>query len=864
MNVSRIRALRGPNQWCQQTVLEAVASFTQGEPGMQGNGAFGTRLRARFPDIDIPRKRGRNDADSLPHALAYAALALQAQAGCPVTFTRIGQTGQPHVYLIVVEYSEEAVGRLAFEQALALCEAAAQDLPFPLADVLDRLRELNVDTRLGPSTDAIVQAAIRRNIPYRRLTQSSLVQFGWGRLQRRIQAAATDKGSAIGEAIAQDKALTKALLAGAGVPVPEGRCAMSPEDAWAAAVEFGPPVVVKPRDGRQGQGVAVNIHGREDVFAAYALAKANGSGVIVERYIPGHDFRLLVVGDKVVAAARRDPPQVVGDGRHRISELVAQVNADPRRGEGHATSLSTIHLDALALATLATQGYTADSILEKGKLAILRNNANLSTGGTATDVTAHVHPDVTATAIAAAEMVGLDVCGIDLVADNVFEPLERQNGCIVEVNAAPGLRMHLSPSFGKGQDVGKAIIDLMFAPGENGRIPVVAVTGANGKTTTVRLIAHLLKAGGRCVGMTSSDGVYVGDRRIDSGDCSGPRSARSVLLHPDVDAAVLETARGGILREGLGFDRCDVAVVTNIGSGDHLGMDFVDTVEDLARVKRVVVDNLSPEGVAVLNAADPHVAAMAENCPGRVAFFARDGRHPVLAAHRAQGGRAVYVEDGAIIMMHGDVVERIGLEDVAIARHGAVAFQAENAMAGLAAVWALGLDASAIRTGLASFSGDTDSAPGRFNVLKYQGATLIADYGHNPDAISALAQAVSTMSATRRCVLISGAGDRRDADLRRQTEILGDVFDEVILYEDGSQRGRPDGEVNAILREGLAHARRVARVREVRGELAAIDAALEDVKPGELYLLLIDQVEAALQHIQRRIARGSAHEPISA
>ena len=855
MEITRVRALRGPNLWCRQTAIEAIVSCTEDECTIGDVEGFEARVRARFPDIGILTPAKHDQSYSMAHTLAFATLWLQMRAGCPVVFSRSSATIEPGSYQVIIEYSEEEVGRLAFEFAHKLCIAAVEDTPFDLTEALTRLRELNEDVRLGPSTGAIVQAALARSIPYRRLTQGSTVQFGWGRKQRRIQAAETDQTSAIAESIAQDKELTKMLLAAAGVPVPDGRRAFSAEDAWAAAMEIGGPVVIKPRDGNQGKGVTVNLSGQEQVVAAYETAAALGSDVIVERYFPGHDFRLLVVGDNLVAAARRDPPHVIGDGERSIAELVALINEDPARGEGHGMSLTKIQLDDIALSMIAAQGHTADSILDIGTLVVLRNNANLSTGGTATDVTDHVHPELAANAVAAAKMVGLDICGIDLVSESVYKPLDKTSGCIVEVNAAPGLRMHLSPSFGKGRAVGEAIIANMFDDTENGRIPVVAVAGTNGKTTTVRLIAHLIGSTGQCVGMTNSDGVYIGSQRIDSGDCSGPRSARNVLLHPDVDAAVFETARGGILREGLGFDRCNVAVVTNVGMGDHLGLNFISTVEDLAIVKRVIVENVAVDGMAVLNAEDPIVAAMAQNCPGRVTFFGNDRNHPVLATHRAQGNRTVWVEDGAIVLTEGSFERRIALDSIPITHKGTIGFQVENAMASIAAAWALELDWDSMQVGLGTFVNDAQTAPGRFNVFSWRGATLIADYGHNPDAILALVQAVNTIPATKRVTVISGAGDRRDIDIRRQTEILGDVFDEVILYQDQCQRGRSDGEVLGILREGLVNARRTTRVQEIRGEFVAIDTALDQLKEGELCLILIDQVEEALQHIAQRIAQ---------
>jgi len=855
MEISRIRALRGPNLWSRHTSIEAIVSCEESERQLsRHHPQFETRLRARFPEIGQVALADTAQTFSLAHALQLSALGLQVSAGCPVTFGRTTQTVETGVYQVVVEYTEEAVGRRALALAEALCRAALADTPFDLEQALAELRELDEDERLGPSTGAIVDAAIARNIPFRRLTSGSLVQFGWGSRQRRIQAAEIDRTSAIAEAIAQDKDLTKDLLRAAGVPVPLGRAVEDAEDAWAAAQEIGGAVVVKPQDGNQGKGVAVNLSTREEVLAAYAVASEISSKVLVERYLPGQDFRLLVVGNQLVAAARRDPPQVIGDGVHSIRELVQQVNSDPRRGEGHGTALTKIRFDDIALATLEKQGYNADSVPPKGALVALRNNANLSTGGTATDVTGDVHPELAARAVDAAQMVGLDICGVDVVCQTVLKPLEEQGGGIVEVNAAPGLRMHLQPSFGRGRPVGEAIISTLFGDGGNGRIPVVAVAGTNGKTTTVRLIAHMLTGDKLRVGMTTTDGVYIQDKRIDTGDCSGPRSARNVLMHPEVDAAVFETARGGVLREGLGFDRCNVAVVTNIGQGDHLGLSYISTVEDLAVVKRVIVENVAPDGMAVLNATDPVVVKMAEQCPGGIIFFAQDAHHPVLSTHLAKGKRGVYVSDGHLVYVaQGEEQQRISLARVPLTRGGSIGFQVDNVLAATAAAWALGLDWPTIRRQLASFVSDASTAPGRFNLFDYRGATLIADYGHNPDAIQALVQAIDSMPSRRRSVVISGAGDRRDEDIRQQTQILGTAFDDVILYQDQCQRGRADGEVLALLRQGLEGASRTTYVDEVRGEFLAIDRALERLEAGDVCLILVDQVEEALAHIAARV-----------
>jgi len=856
MEVSRIRALRGPNLWSRHTAIEAVVTCSDEECRIDSIDGFEARLRERFPEIGVLQLMGHSEPVSMAHVLEVASLGLQAQSGCPVTFSRTAVTQNSNVFQVVIEYTEEEVGRRSLELAEQLCQAAAESKPFDLAAAIAELKELDEDVRLGPSTGAIVDAAVARGIPYRRLTQGSLVQFGWGSRQRRIQAAETDRSSAIAEAIAQDKELTKKLLDAAGVPVPVGREVSDIEDAWLAMAEIAAPVVVKPKDGNQGKGVTVNISTREQLNAAYAAASAISEEVLVEKYIPGSDFRLLVVGKQLVAAARRDPPLVIGDGINTVQALVDQVNSDPRRGSGHATSLTKIRIDDIAVSCLAEQHLTLDSVPGKGARVILRNNANLSTGGTATDVTDDVHPDLAASAVTAAQMVGLDICGIDVVCDSVLQPLEVQGGGIVEANAAPGLRMHLQPSFGKGRPVGEAIVSSIFAAGDNGRIPLVTVAGTNGKTTTVRLTAHILGCLGLRVGMTNSDGVYIQGKRIDTGDCSGPKSARNVLMHPDVDAAVFETARGGVLREGLAFDRCNVAVVTNIGVGDHLGLSFITTVEDLAVVKRVVVQNVAPDGMAVLNAADPMTAAMAAACPGAVTFFTYDREHPVMATHRAQGHRIVYVENNQIVAAQNHNEQRFDLASIPITRNGIIGFQVENAMAAIAAAWALNVDWKTIQTGISTFVNDAATAPGRFNFFEYRGANVIADYGHNPDAILALVAAVENIPAKRRLVVISGAGDRRDVDIMRQSEIVGDAFDEVMLYQDKCQRGREDGEVLQLLQKGLLNAKRAKKIDEIRGEFLAIDTALSRLSKGDLCLILIDQVDEALAHIAQRVKEG--------
>ena len=865
MEILQTRALRGPNLWSRYTALEIEVRCAAAELGLEKIPGFEETLRSLFPGVGELRALGYTGPLTLAHVLEATLLALQAQAGCPVSFSQTSLTPVAGVFQVVVEYSEEDVGRLALKMSqeivahalkLSTGEIAPNASTLDVTAMLAELRELDEDNRLGPSTGSIVTAAVARGIPFRRMTSGSLVQIGWGHRQRRIQAAEVDSTSAVAEAIAQDKNLTKHLLHAAGVPVPIGAPVKSVDEAWEVALRIGLPVVVKPQNGSQGKGVTVNIQTRDQIEKAFHAATCK-SPVLVEKFFPGSDYRLLVVGSKLSAAARRDPPQVTGDGENSVRQLVDIVNADPRRSDGHATSLTKIRFDDIAVTCLSAQDLNPDSVPEKGRRVILRNNANLSTGGTATDVTDDVHPEVAARAIDAAAMVGLHVCGVDIVCESIMRSLEEQNGGVVEVNAAPGLRMHLSPSYGKGRNIGEAVMQLMFEPGDDGRIPVIAVTGVNGKTTTTRLITHVLTANGLCVGMTNTDGVFVDGRQTDSGDCSGPKSARNVLSHPHVQAAVLETARGGVLREGLGFDKCAVAVVTNVGEGDHLGMNHVHTPEDVARVKQIIVQNVAPNGYAVLNAADPLVAGMAPHCPGKVIFFAQNAHHPVLVTHRARGNRVVFVEAGDIVVTEGAMQHRMPLADIPLTGAGLLGFQIENALAAVGACWGLDMDWQHIVSGINSFHNDSKNAPGRFNLMHYRDATVVADYGHNPHAMRALVAAFDALPADpgmKRTVVISGAGDRRDEDLRELTRVLGAAFDNIVLFEDACQRGRADGEVLGLLREGLQGATRASHVEEIRGEFIAIDRGLSLLKPGDQCLVLVDQVEEALAHLATRVA----------
>lgn len=859
MELEHIWFLRGANVWARCPVMEVeLALAGRADLAQQRLADCTAHLRSWLPSL-ASRSIGLN----LPALLGDVTLELQGVAGSPVQFGCV-RPGGNGFFRVIIEFEEEELGRACLETAQQLILSALDERAIDVAAELSRLRDLANDARLGPSTAAIARAARLRGVPVRRLNSGSLVQLGHGFRQRRICTAETDATSAIAEMIAQDKQLTRSLLSAVGVPVPEGQPVADVDDAWKAAQEIGLPVVVKPQYGNHGRGVATNLSTQEQIVKAYAAAREEGSSILVESYIPGDDYRLLVIGGRLVAAARREPANVIGNGSSTITELVAEINRDPRRSDGHATVLSFIKLDAVGLAVLAEQGYTPDSVPPAGQRVLIRRNGNLSTGGTASDVTDRVHPETATRAVEAARAVGLDIAGVDVVATDIDRPLEEQHGAVVEVNAGPGLRMHLEPSTGQPRPVGEAIVSMLFPEGETGRIPIIAVTGVNGKTTTTRLVAHLLaeprpSGSGRIanrsltvaaqngIALTCTDGIYIDGRRIRGNDCSGPRSARAVLLNPNVRAAVLETARGGILRQGLGFDFCDVAIVTNIGGGDHLDAHGIETVEELARVKRTVVENVAANGVAVLNAADPLVAAMADHCPGRVFFFARDADHPVLTAHRKRGERAIFARRDQIVLAEGQREEVLtSLERVPLTHGGRIAFQVENVLAACAAVWSLNMPLDAIRAGLCSFHGDARQVPGRFNVFHTGGATVIVDYAHNPSALLALVDSLFAFPHQRRCLVFAPPSDRRDTDLLEMGRAIGDNFDRVMLYRSA------DG-LTALLRAGIDAGQRRPEILANRDELAAIGGALAALLPGDLLVVGVDSIDEALAFVQARL-----------
>ncbi|HEY3963504.1 MAG TPA: cyanophycin synthetase [Planctomycetaceae bacterium] len=843
MQIRKILTLRGPNIWSRYPVLEAWVDLQDLNRASDTFPGFTDRLIAWLPTMIEHRcsigERGgffqRLRTGTWPgHILEHVAIELQTLAGTPVGFGKARETSEEGVYKVVMRYRDEQLARAALLAGRELILAAIHDRPYDVAAEVARLSDLGDRVCLGPSTAAIVKAAEDRGIPARRLNAGSLVQLGQGVKQRRIWTAETDRTSAIAESIAQDKELTKTMLRAGGIPVPEGRLVSDADDAWVAAEEVGVPVVVKPRDANHARGVFTNLTTRSQIESAFNFARNEGSGVIVERFAPGNEHRLLVVGSRLIAAACGEAASIVGDGVRTVKQLVAdQLNSDPRRGEGEAFPLSFIEFDAVTVMQIERQGYTVEGIPPAGVSILVQRNDNLSM-----DVTERVHPTVAAHAVLAAQIVGLDVAGLDLVVADISRPLEEQGGVVVEVNAGPGLLMHLRPSVGTPQPVGEAIIESLFAHGQNGRIPVVCVTGTNGKSTVTRLVSHVLRRTGRIVGTVCTDGIFVGERTIEGGDCSGPRSARKVLLNPQVEVGVFEAGRGGILREGLGFDRCDVAVVTNIAEADHLGLAYIDTPEQMFTVKRSPVDVVLPTGTAVLKADEPLVAEMASLSAGAVTFFALDGEHAVIREHRANGKRAVFVRDGAVIAAEGDSETRLlPVADIPLTLGGRVPFQIENVLAAVGAAWALDVPFAAIRESLELFRPDRDDCPGRFNLLEIRGISVVIDDSHNVPALTALCRALDHFPNERRTIVYSAGDGRRNVDIVRQGELLGAAFDRVVLYEDYAASDRATGELAALFRQGLSTSTRTVETIDVPDHRQAIETALASALPGELLVI---------------------------
>lgn len=715
MKFLKVMPLHGPNIWTYRPVLEAWVDIGALEDSPSNTiPGFYERLTSWLPALEehrcgVGEKGGfllRLREGTWPgHILEHVTIELQNLAGMQTGFGKARETSTRGVYKVVVRSRHATVSRACLEAARDLVMAAIEDRPYDVPSTIERLRDIADSYCLGPSTACIVNAASDRKIPSIRLNEGNLVQLGYGARQHRIWTAETDQTSAISESISSDKDLTKTLLQACGVPVPEGRLVDNPEDAWEAAEEIGVPVVVKPRDGNHGRGVTTELMTREDVASAYKLALDEGSGVIVERFVRGNEHRLLVVGGKVVAAARGESASVVGDGRSTVKELIDnQINIDPRRGTTDADPLNLIipDDDPAVRFEILRQGFEPDSIPQKGKEILIQRNGNV-----AFDVTDLVHPTIAAAAALAARVIGLDIAGVDMVIEDVSRPFAEQRGAIVEVNAGPGLLMHLKPADGEARPVGEAIVDSLFPADESGRIPIVGITGTHGKSTVARLVARLLHLGGKYVGLTCRDGLYFDQRQVERGDRASWAAAHKVLLNRSVDAAVLVNSARAILSEGVAYDRCQVGVVTNIIGAEGLDKFYIHNAEQVYNVLRTQVDIVLPDGVAVLNANDPLVLKMAELCDGSVILFGQDPEIPAITEHRDQGGRAVFVRYGRLVMATGrDEVTLVEVASIPLLNTGAPAFQIENVLAAVGAAWALGLSHELIRTGIETFKAD--------------------------------------------------------------------------------------------------------------------------------------------------------------
>jgi cyanophycin synthetase len=853
MNIVKQHVLRGPNlyskQPCLLTVIDLADLRDHNTAAIDG---FNTRLLELLPSLYDHRcsvgqyggfVQALNSGANLAHVVEHVTIALQCLAG---TSTYLGRThevsGAPGQYRVVCSYESEHVAIDACDLAISLVRTLASganvaELTQQLDSGVAALKDTAERHAIGTSTGAILRAAIRQGIPYQRLTEdANLFLLGWGAQQKRLQATITGDTGHIAVGIAGDKQLTKSLLQEAGVPVPEGVSVRTLEQALRAARDLAGLVTVKPLDGNHGRGVSTRCGTPEEVTLGFERAREHGRTIIVERFIPGDDYRVLVAGERVVAAALRRPAAVVGDGTSTVRQLVEQENRNPARGEGHTNILTRIPLDGHAETTLATQGLDFDSVPPAGQRVLMRGNANLSSGGTAEDVTDRLPAETLAMCVRAVRKIGLDVAGIDLVCEDISVPLNGRNGAVIEINAAPGIRMHEYPSAGVPRDAGAAIVESMFGQ-QDGRIPVVAVTGTNGKTTTTLMIEHVLREAGIGTGCTTSEGIFVNGQKVKRGDCSGYWSARTVLSAPEVEFAVLETARGGILKRGLAFDRCDVAVLLNV-SEDHLGMDGVDTLEDLLAVKAVVAQ--AATGVVVLNAEDARccaVGAMLNEEVERI-YFSCDARHPALQQHLKAGGRATWLEDGALMVTgpDGKPQRLLDAREMPSTLGGHARHNIANGLAAAAALVACDLGNGAIANGLRSFVSDARRNPMRANLYDVNGVQVIVDFAHNPAAFEALAATARAMTPGRTVAVLTSPGDRRERDFQQIGQICGSGFDTAVFYEwESEHRGRAAGERAAIMQAAAM----AARGGEA-GALLEIDPAqalrlgLSQCRPGDV------------------------------
>ncbi|MDR3679307.1 MAG: cyanophycin synthetase [Flavipsychrobacter sp.] len=864
MKILNIKTMNGPNYWSAKRyklivmlldLEELEEKPTDKIPG------FLHRLEALMPSLYAHRcSEGVaggfftrvKEGTWMGHVIEHIALELQTLAGMDTGFGRTRESDKKGVYHVVFSYLEAKAGVYTANAAVKIAEALINNEPYDLSYDIQQLREIREDERLGPSTGSIVEEAEKRKIPFIRLNRNSLVQLGYGANQHRIQATIASTTSSIAVSLACDKEETKNLLEASEIPVPRGCIIYNEEDLKVAINKIGYPCVTKPIDGNHGKGATTNIRTWDEAVEALAAAKKYSRSVICEKFITGRDFRVLVINYKFVAAALRTPAAVTGDGLHTIQELIDIVNKDPRRGYGHEKVLTTIKIDDFTMNILGKHGYTLDgTILPKGEELWLKPTANLSTGGTATDVTDLVHPANIIMCERIAQIIGLDICGIDIMADNLSEPVSENGGAILEVNAAPGFRMHLDPTEGLARNVAEPVIDMLYPPGTNARIPIIAVSGTNGKTTTTRLIAHMVKQMGYKVGYTTTDGVYIQNQLMVKGDCTGPVSAEFVLRDPTVNFAVLECARGGILRAGLGFHHCDVAVVTNVAA-DHLGLQGIDTIEKLARVKAVATQTVWPDGYVVLNADDDLVYAMGTDVTCKVALFSMHENSERIKAHTVKGGLAAVYEHGYISILKGAWKIRIEkVTNIPLTFSGKAEFNIANVLAATLTAYARDFKTEDIRQALQTFIPSPALTPGRMNMFQFKHFSVMLDYAHNTHGIQAIGKYVNSVESPVKVGIIAGVGDRRDEDIISVGEESARIFDEIIIRQDKNLRGRSEQEIIDLIKQGIQKVNPNMRVDVITKESEAIDFAINNAQPNSFIVIISDVVPDALDQVKR-------------
>lgn len=878
MKILEIKVLKGPNYWSvRRTKLiqmkldleELEQSPTNKIPG------FRERLEKMFPTMIEHRcseaMRGGffkrvEEGTWMGHVIEHIALELQTLAGMEVGFgrTRTPDGEKEGVYYVVFSYMEEDAGVYTAKASVRIAQALVEGVPYDLSEDIQRLREIREDTRLGPSTGCIVEEAAKRGIPYIRLNKQSLVQLGYGVNQKRIRATIASTTSNIAVDIACDKEETKMLLEAAEIPVPRGTVVRTEEGVKEAIEKYGYPLVIKPIDGNHGKGNTTNINSWEQAVKAFAAAKEYSRSVIVEKFITGYDFRCLVINYKFIGAALRTPASVVGDGVHDIKWLIEEINKDPRRGYGHEKVLTQITIDQFTQKMLDDAGITLEHIPPKGERILLKPTANLSTGGTSTDVTDEVHPANVFMFERIAKIIGLDICGIDVMATDLRTPVTENGGAILEVNAAPGFRMHIEPSEGLPRNVAEPVVDMLFPKGSAGRIPIIAVTGTNGKTTTTRLTAHIAKSAGKKVGYTTSDGVYIQNQLMMKGDCTGPVSAQFVLKDPTVDFAVLECARGGILKSGLAFQNCEVAIVTNVAA-DHIGLGGINSVAAMAKVKAVVPETVFPHGYAVLNADDDLVYKMKYDLKCNIALFSMDENNPRIKEHAAENGLSCIYENGFVTIMKGNWKIRVlPVKNIPLTYEGKAIHNINNCLpAVLASYLFRDITIEDIRTGLQTFIPSETLTPGRLNFFHFKNFTFLADFAHNPHGLKLLCDFVSKLDYPTKVGVISGTGDRRDDDIRELGEISGQYFDEIIIRCDKNLRGRSAEEIMTLLEEGIRKVNTSVPIIKIANENEALEHIYAQPRPGALYTIMCDVVAGALDKIRELKEREEKQAPKS-